>query len=130
MKRGGIVNAALAGRCAALGHTDQVAIADCGLPLPAGVTVVDLSLVRGIPSFVDVLSALVGELVIEEHTVAEEAAGTVVEAWVADQADGLGRARTASHEELKRQLAACRLIVRTGEATPFANVILRCGVSF
>lgn len=130
MKRGGIVNASLAGRCAALGHTDQLAIADCGLPLPAGVPVVDLSLVRGVPSFVDVLSALVRELVIEGHTMAEEAIGTVVETWIADRAGGLGEAQTMSHEELKRQLAACKLIVRTGEATPYANVILRCGVAF
>lgn len=35
-----------------------------------------------------------------------------------------------SHEELKARTARARLVVRTGEATPYANVSLRCGVFF
>jgi D-ribose pyranase len=35
-----------------------------------------------------------------------------------------------SHEELKALSAAARLFVRTGEATPFANAVLVCGVPF
>ena len=34
------------------------------------------------------------------------------------------------HEELKRIVARAKLVVRTGEATPYSNVILRCGVPF
>ncbi len=34
------------------------------------------------------------------------------------------------HEELKRMVAGAKLVVRTGEATPYSNVILRCGVPF
>ena len=34
------------------------------------------------------------------------------------------------HEELKRMVPGAKLVVRTGEATPFSNVILRCGVTF
>lgn len=130
MKRNGIINAALAGRCASLGHTDQVAVADCGLPLPPGSPVVDLALVRGVPTFAETLAALVQELAIEEHLYAQEATGTPAEHWITAHARDLGKPQVVTHEELKARLADCRLIVRTGEATPFANVILRCGVSF
>ena len=34
------------------------------------------------------------------------------------------------HEELKRMVARAKLDVRTGEATPYSNVVLRCGVPF
>lgn len=35
-----------------------------------------------------------------------------------------------SHEKLKELSAGARLVVRTGEARPYANVLLRCGVFF
>jgi len=35
-----------------------------------------------------------------------------------------------SHEELKGRSVGARLVVRTGEARPYANVLLRCGVFF
>jgi D-ribose pyranase len=34
------------------------------------------------------------------------------------------------HDELKALTDAARLVVRTGEARPYANVLLRCGVFF
>jgi D-ribose pyranase len=35
-----------------------------------------------------------------------------------------------SHEELKASLYDAKLIIRTGDTTPFANVLFRCGVPF
>ncbi len=34
------------------------------------------------------------------------------------------------HERLKGLAGGARLVVRTGEASPYANVLLRCGVFF
>jgi D-ribose pyranose/furanose isomerase RbsD len=34
------------------------------------------------------------------------------------------------HEEFKAQVGHARFVVRTGEATPYANVLLRAGVPF
>lgn len=130
MKRGGIINVELAGRCARLGHTDLVCVADCGLPVPAHVPVVDLAVVQGLPRFGDVLDALLEELVVEEHVVAEEIAGAPAADVVKDRLDRLGGGSTVSHEELKRLVHQCAFVVRTGEATPYANVLLRCGVPF
>lgn len=130
MKARGILNGELAGRCARLGHRQQIAITDCGMPLPAGLPVVDLAVVAGLPRFTDVLDHLLDELVIEGHTIAAESAGQEMEGWAQDRADRLGPATVLSHEELKAALAECIFAVRTGENTPYANLILTCGVAF
>ena len=36
MRRGGILNAQLAGALAQLGHTDTLVVCDAGLPIPPG----------------------------------------------------------------------------------------------
>ena len=142
MKRGGLLNAQLNEAISRLGHGDLVVVADCGLPQPLGVPVVDLAVVHGLPSFAGVLDALLGDLVVEGVTAASEsrgaAAGEVIDARFGAGGDGGGggglglglEVAHVSHEELKRLSGTARLFVRTGEATPFANVVLRCGVPF
>lgn len=130
MKRTGILNADLAARCARLGHTDLVCVADCGLPVPAGVPVVDLAVVAGLPRLADVLGHLLDELVVEAHVVADEIAGAPVEQVLVQESDRLGAGSSVPHEELKQMVARCAFVVRTGEATPYANVILHAGVPF
>ena len=128
MKRGGIINARLAGELARLGHTDLVVVCDAGLPIPPGPPVADLSFRLGVPSFETVLSGLLEELVVEGATAAEETReNPAVERVLRDLLPDLG---LVTHSELKRMTANAKLIVRTGEATPYANVILRCGVAF
>lgn len=129
MKRGGIINAALAGAVARLGHTDEVLICDSGMPLPPGVPVVDLAFVPGIPSFADVLDGVLAEIVVEGATAAEEvrAANPACHAELGERLPVLGY---VPHERLKQLSRTSRLVVRTGEARPYANVILRCGVAF
>src|SRR5215210_5289263 len=72
MKRGGILNAQLAGALARLGHTDALVVCDVGLPIPPGPEVVDLAFRFGVPSFETVLSGILEELVVEGATAAEE----------------------------------------------------------
>ncbi|MEM1102151.1 MAG: D-ribose pyranase [Pseudomonadota bacterium] len=124
MKSSGILNARLAGLIAGLGHTDTLVIADAGLPVPRGVELVDLAVVAGLPPFWPVLDAVRAEMVVEEAFVAEEATTTM-----ADFERRLA-VKTVSHEELKRMSAAARFVVRTGEATPYANIVLQAGVAF
>ncbi|MDX3383482.1 D-ribose pyranase [Streptomyces sp. V2] len=129
MKKGGILNRHLAGAIAELGHGDGVLVCDAGMPIPDGPRVVDLAFRAGVPSFEDVLAGLLDELVVEGAVAAEE----VREANPG--ADGLLAGSFAelsyvSHEKLKELSAGARLVVRTGEARPYANVLLRCGVFF
>ncbi|MGP4052934.1 D-ribose pyranase [Streptomyces sp. 2A115] len=129
MKRAGILNRHLAGALAELGHGDGVLVCDAGMPIPAGPRVVDLAFRAGVPSFAEVLEGLLDELVVEGATAAQETA----EANPAASTLLTGHFPTltlVSHEELKSLSADARLIVRTGEARPYANVLLRCGVFF
>ena len=128
----GILNADLAAGLARLRHTDVVAIADCGLPAPRSVPVIDLALVLGVPRFTDVLSALCSALTIESVILAEESRMGPVPGWVAHQLPHLAPSY-CPHDGpggLKYRAANAALLVRSGEATPFANVLLRCGVPF
>ena len=128
MKREGIINARLAGALAGLGHTDHVVVCDAGLPIPPGLEVVDLAFRFGVPSFETVLSGLLEELVVEDATAAEEVERNRRSyEFLTTRLPDLG---FVPHEELKRMVPAAKLVIRTGEATPYSNVILRCGVPF
>ncbi|GGZ15478.1 D-ribose pyranase [Streptomyces nitrosporeus] len=129
MKKAGILNRHLAGALAELGHGDEVLVCDAGMPVPPGPRVVDLAFRAGVPAFAEVLDGLLDELVVEGATAAEEVreANPETAALLAARLDGLTH---VTHEELKRRTSHARLVVRTGEARPYANVLLRCGVFF
>lgn len=127
MRRGGLLNADLCAAVAGLRHTDTFVVADCGLPVSRGVPVIDLALVFGVPRFEAVLSAILDEIVVDHAVIAEEAVGGAPEGWVRGRIDDVS---TISHEELKKEVAGASFVVRTGETTSFANVIVSCGVPF
>ncbi|GAA2194764.1 D-ribose pyranase [Streptomyces bangladeshensis] len=129
MKRAGILNRHLAGALAELGHGHEVLVCDAGMPIPDGPRVVDLAFRAGVPSFAEVLEGLLAELVVEGATAAQEvrAANPAAAGLLADRFPELA---LVPHERLKELSAGARLIVRTGEARPYANVLLRCGVFF
>ncbi|MET9682961.1 D-ribose pyranase [Streptomyces coeruleorubidus] len=129
MKRTGILNRHLAGAVAELGHGDGVLVCDAGMPIPDGPRVVDLAFRAGVPTFAEVLEGLLAELVVEGATAAAEVREANQEA--SQLLDGhFPSLDLVSHERLKELSAGARLVVRTGEARPYANVLLRCGVFF
>ncbi|MDO5735836.1 MAG: D-ribose pyranase [Propionibacteriaceae bacterium] len=127
MKKSGILNPQLARAVARLGHRDTFVVADCGLPIPREVEVIDLSVVFGIPRFIDVLDAILSEVVVEGAVIAEEARSTDVNQWVSER---LRPVSYVPHEQLKVQVSDAAFVVRTGETTSYANIIVRCGVPF
>lgn len=129
MKRGGILNAQLADALARLGHTDLVVVCDAGLPAPKGVEKVDLAFMLGVPNFKTVLYGLLDELVIESGQAAEEVRSHNPRCYQLLVA-GVPELAFVTHEELKCNTESASLMIRTGENTPFSNVILRCGVPF
>ena len=139
MKRSSLLNAPLSHAVACLGHTQTLAIADAGLPIPAGPQRIDLALVPGLPSFLDVLAAVAGEMMIEEAVIAAEmASGNPVLRHQLDEvlaAIGAAQGRPIEieevpHEEFKRRTASSLAVVRTGECSPYANILLKSGVTF
>ena len=62
MKKNGILNPQLNRVISEMGHRDMLIIADAGLPIPKEVERIDLTLKCGIPSFAEVLPAVLSEL--------------------------------------------------------------------
>ncbi|NDV11582.1 D-ribose pyranase [Crenobacter caeni] len=132
MKKTGTLNAQLARVLAELGHGDSIVIADCGLPIPPGVERIDLALTPGIPSFVDTLQVVLSEMQVEHAVMAEEVRRfnpRATQCAVELQEAGIG-VRLISHTDFKALSKGARAVIRTGEATPYANVILFSGVVF
>lgn len=129
MKKQGILNRELAGVFAKLGHTDQIVIADCGLPIPDGVPCIDLAYKLGEPGFVTILDTVLDDLKVEKAYLAEEMkkANPLIYKEVQDK---LPIIETITHEQFKQQTKNAKVIIRTGETTPYANVILQSGVIF
>ena len=131
MRRHGLLNAELLGVISAMGHTDTIVVADAGLPIPPGVTRIDLAVVPGVPSFLDVVRAVCDAGVFEAVTVAEELRER--DASLADAvraAAGGAASEAVPHERLKEMSGRAVAVVRTGEFTPYANAILHAGVPF
>ncbi|MDH6591399.1 D-ribose pyranase [Variovorax sp. TBS-050B] len=131
MKRSPLLHAELSQVIAALGHGDMLVIGDAGLPIPDGPRRIDLAVARGVPRLAEVLEAVLSEMQVEAVVIADEAlpnSATQLPGWYPSS---LGLApQTVSHEEFKRRSARARAIVRTGECTPYANIMLVAGVAF
>jgi len=131
MKKSMLLNQALSEIVAAMGHSDLLVIGDAGLPVPRGVPRVDLAVRPGVPGFLETVEAILSELAVEEAIVAAETAQRNPEVDNGlKQLLGEIPFRTVTHEELKRLSASAVAVVRTGECTPYSNVILRAGVTF
>lgn len=130
MKRSPLLHAELSQVIASLGHGDMLVLGDAGLPIPDGPRRIDLAVARGVPRLVDVLGAVLSEMQVEGIVIADEALAGArqVPGWY-PQSLGIAP-QTVPHEEFKRRTAQARAVVRTGECTPYANLILIAGVSF
>ena len=133
MKKGVLLNSEICYEIAKIGHTQTITIGDAGLPIPNGVKRIDLAVTKQIPSFLDVLDAVLAEMKVEKIILAEE---------INEKSPGLKKQvlerfqqkETASefvkHSQFKKLTEESNVIVRTGETTPYANIILVSGVTF
>jgi len=139
MKKSTLINSELSYLVATLGHTDEITICDAGLPIPDEVQRIDLALTHGVPSFQETVRVLLTESQIEGAIIAEEFAkvspahheALVKELATESELSGKQISLTyVSHEEFKTRTKQSRAVVRTGECTPYANVIFQAGVVF
>ena len=115
MKKRGILNAQLSYLLAALGHKDLFMIGDAGMPIPEGVEVVDLVLTAGVPTFKQVLDAVLDEVQVEGYYLAHEIKEFNPELEEYIKA-GLPEAEVEymPHEDLKKFSGKCSFAIRTG----------------
>lgn len=131
MKKNGTLNSELDKLLADLGHTDQIVIADVGLPIPAGVKKIDLALTLNDPPFQKLLDILIKEMMIEECILASEIkTENPKQLKLIEEKIPKETIRYVSHEEFKKKTTFTKAIIRTGEATPYSNIILQSGVLF
>ena len=134
MKRTLLLHAELSHLIASMGHGDMLVLGDAGLPIPVGPGApqrIDLAVCPGTPDLRTVLQAVLTELQVEASTIATEALvgdDHQLPAWCAGQLDS--QPSKVSHAEFKKLCAQARAMVRTGECTPYANIILVAGVAF
>lgn len=106
-------------------------IADAGLPVPAETVRIDLALTQGVPGAAQTLKVVLDEMKVEKVILAEEANDRNPKflAEVQELLPGVP-VEFLPHSELKMRTASARPVVRTGEFSPYANVILVSGVVF
>lgn len=128
MKRGGILNPGLLWMLAHMGHTDHITISDRGFPVPTAQSRVDLSLIDGTPTVLDVLAAVHGEFAIDRIIVTEEMREFSPERF--EQLQELypkTRFDAVTHLDLKYLCADGKGTIRTGDNCPYANLIIVSG---
>ena len=137
MKRNGILNSDISRVLSYMGHTDRICIGDCGLPVPDETERIDLAVRFGQPSFMDVLTEVAKDMKVERIFLAEEmkekneAQLKAVLSFFENPETGFApEVEYVSHEQLKRMTEDCKAVIRTGETTPYSNIILQSGCIF
>ena len=135
MKKTGIINADISRVLSYMGHTDKIAVGDCGLPIPEETERIDLALRLGTPRFMEVLEAVLDDMVIEKVVLAEEIKENN-QALLAEIQNLLKERELQvpvefiSNAQLKEETKSCRAVIRSGENTPYANIILQSACIF
>ena len=113
------------------GHTDRIVVCDAGLPIDKNVERIDLAVTKGVVKFMEVLVLLLDELVVEKIFLAQEIVtqSPAVYQEILTVTKGIPL-EPVSHEDFKKLTKETKAIIRTGECTPYCNIILQSGVSY
>ncbi|WP_195334925.1 D-ribose pyranase [Paraclostridium bifermentans] len=131
MKKGKLLNSEISYVISQMGHTDSLTIGDCGLPIPKDIKRIDLALKYGVPSFLDTLDTVLEELCVEEIIIAEEIKEAAEQMYkeILNRFENV-KVTMVKHEEFKTMTNNSHAVIRTGECTPYSNIILKSGVVF
>ena len=132
MKKIGVLHGELSKVLGEMAHHDTILIGDAGMPVPKGVQLIDLALIKGVPGFVETLKAIMTELHIEQGIIDVEMKEISPEMRkeVDEAVGGEFELVEIPHIELQELSKNCKAVIRTGEFTPYSNIILKSGVLF
>ncbi|HEX3470486.1 MAG TPA: RbsD/FucU family protein [Silvibacterium sp.] len=126
MLKTGILNPAINSLLSRVRHTNTLVIADRGFPFWPEIETVDISLVDDIPRVLDVLRAIQRNFVIGAAFMSNEF--RIANGLEAQQAflDALSGIPTTfePHTEFKKRVPRTIGLIRTGDTTQYANIVL------
>jgi D-ribose pyranase len=133
MKKTGLLHAELSRTIASMGHGDILVIGDAGPAGAAGRAGDRPGAAReGVPGFLETLEIVLTELHVERAVIDEEMAtvspamsAAFHAAWPSEIA-----LHSVPHAELQATAKGAKALVRTGECTPYSNIVLVAGVVF
>jgi D-ribose pyranase len=125
----GILNPRILSLLARVRHTNALVIADRGFPFWPGIETVDLSLVDDVPTVLQVLATIRGNFDAAQAYMAREFQKNNFPATRAAFAKILTGIPTKfePHVEFKNRVPEAIGLIRTGDTTQYANVILISG---
>ncbi|XTZ38460.1 D-ribose pyranase [Salmonella enterica] len=139
MKKGMVLNADISAVISRLGHTDSLVVCDAGLPVPRNTQRIDMALTQGVPTFIQVLEVVTTEMQVEAAILATEIKQhnpqlhetllKHIEQLQQHQGNTI-EVRYVTHQQFKQLTADSHAVIRSGECSPFANIILCAGVNF
>jgi len=139
MKKGPVLNSEISAVISRLGHTDTLVVCDAGLPVPQSTQRIDMALTQGVPGFMQVLEVVTAEMQVEAAIIASEIEEQNpqlhetllkhIEQLQKHQGNTIN-VRYVTHEQFKKQTADSQAVIRSGECSPYANIILCAGVTF
>lgn len=132
MKKVGVLHNELSKTIAEMAHEDTILIGDAGMPVPKGVKMIDLAVTDGVPGFFQVVEAVLTELLVQKAVIDKEM--KEVSPHMRDHLEKLiddeFPLEVRPHEDVKKLSKNVKAVVRTGEFTPYSNIILEAGVLF
>lgn len=126
MIKTGILNPHINSLLSRVRHTNTLVIADRGFPFWPDIETVDISLVDGMPTVLDVLRAIRLNFQIGSAWMAEEFLrhnNPQTQAAFASALTGIA-IKHEPHIEFKRRVPAAIGLIRTGDTVQYANMIL------
>ncbi|MFO3693687.1 D-ribose pyranase [Staphylococcus felis] len=134
MKKTRVLNSHISKAIATIGHFDLLTITDAGMPIPNDDRRMDLAITKELPRFIDVLEVVLSEMEIQKVYLAEEIKSnnpTQLQ-QIKKLLDKNVEIAYIPHSEMKTYLShpLNKGNIRTGEVTPFSNIILESNVTF
>ncbi|MFW3651129.1 D-ribose pyranase [Staphylococcus caprae] len=134
MKKTEVLNSHISQAISTLGHYDLLTINDAGMPIPNDDKRIDIAVTKGLPRFIDVLENVLTEIEIQKIYLAEE-----IKTHNSKQLKAIKQLinehviiEFIPHSKMKEMLQSPlnKGNIRTGETTPFLNIILESNVTF
>lgn len=126
MLKSGILNPNINSLISRVRHTNTLVIADRGFPFWPTVETVDISLVDGIPTVLEVLRSLRQNFVVGKAWMADEFLKQNTKQVIDQFAAALEGIEVAHepHVEFKRRIPSAIGLIRTGDTIQYANLVI------